>query len=149
MRHIAIAVVVAGVGLAWGTGLSAQVMSGAKANCDGTGACKVDVSVSDCKITPNPSSLAVTGKNINIFWELDAASASSYRFPDDGVKLKTPSAEFDQPEAQANGKKFKLHDKNSLPGQNSYPYTIKVQKQTLFIFWSDCPPLDPTIINQG
>jgi hypothetical protein len=107
----------------------------------------VDVSVTNCVITPDPASLPVTGKNINIFWELDALSMF-YRFPDDGVKLKTSSPEFDAPEAQANRKKFKLHDKNSLAGQHTYPYTIKVQRLVLFQ-WVDCSPLDPTIVNQG
>jgi hypothetical protein len=139
MRRIFVVVVVAGVSLA-GCGL-------AVANCDGRGACKVDVSVTNCVITPDPASLPVTGKNINIFWELDALSMF-YRFPDDGVKLKTSSPEFDEPEAQANRKKFKLHDKNSLAGQHTYPYTIKVQRLVLFQ-WVDCSPLDPTIVNQG
>lgn len=143
MKNIAIAVVVAGLGLGFCTGLWAQAK-----NCDGTGACKVDVSVSDCKITPTPEPLSVTGKNILIFWELDAASASMYQFPDDGIKLKTASPEFDQPQAQANRKKFKLHDKNSLPGKKSYPYAIKVQKKA-GQSWTDCPPLDPTIVNEG
>ena len=149
MRNSAIALIFAAVSLAWGATASAQTASATGPNCTGSGACKVDISVSDCKITTTPSSLRVTGRAINIFWELDAASASSHRFPDDGIKLKTPSAEFEQPEAQANRKKFKLHDKNSLPGEHSYPYTVKVQKQTLLFFWTDCPPLDPVIINQG
>jgi hypothetical protein len=140
MRRIFVVVVVAGVGLA-GCGL-------AVAACDGTGACKVDVSVTNCVITADPPSLGpVTGKNVIIFWELDITSMF-YRFPDDGVKLKTESPEFDQPEAQAIRKKFKLHDKNSLAGQHTYPYTIKVQRLVLFQ-WVDCPPLDPSIVNQG
>jgi hypothetical protein len=141
MRRIFVVVVVAGVGLA-GCGL-------AVAACDGHGACKVDVSVTNCVPTPDPEPLPVTGKNINIFWELDTASMFFYRFrDDDGVILKTASTEFDQPAAQGNNKKFKLHDKNSLAGQHTYPYTIKVQRLVLFQ-WVDCPPLDPSIVNQG
>ena len=107
----------------------------------------MDVSVTSCTITPDPPALPVTGKNINIFWELGIWS-QFYRFPDDGVKLKTSSPEFDAPEAQANGKKFKLRDKNSLSGQYTYPYTIKVQRLVWFQ-WVDCPPLDPSIVNRG
>ena len=103
------------------------------------------VSVTNCAITPDPEKLIVTGKNINIFWELDAMSML-YRFPDDGIKLKTPSTEFDQPEAQANRKKFKLHDKNSRGSVPPYEYAIKVQRLVLFQ-WIDCPLLDPWIVN--
>ena len=71
-----------------------------------------------------------------------------YQFLDDkSVALKAASSEFDQPEVQANGKKFKLHDKNSLAGENKYPYWIKVQRWIMFQGWTDCPPLDPVIIN--
>jgi hypothetical protein len=112
----------------------------------------VDVSVTNCSITPTPASLPVTGKNINIFWELDRASTASYRFREtDGVTLKKPDSDFDQPQAQANGKKFKLHDKNSKakPGEQlSYPYRINVQR-SVPPNWVDCPPLDPVIVNKG
>lgn len=146
MRSVAVVVIVAGLGL----GLSCVGISPASAaNCDGNGACKVDVSVTSCNITPTPPSLLVTGKNIVIFWELDATSTSSYRFRDgDGVVLKSASSEFDQAGAQANNKKFKLHDKNSLSGEHSYPYTINVQR-FMSPNWVDCPPLDPTIVNKG
>lgn len=151
MKRIAAVVIVAGIGIAGMTEVSAQGQ-GAQTNCDGTGACKVDVSVTNCFISPNVWSLPVRGKNIDIFWELDSGSAGSYRFNDgDGIKLKQNDPEFDQPESQANGKKFKLHDKNSKakPGEKiSYPYNIKVQR--LFLGnWFDCPPLDPIIVNEG
>jgi hypothetical protein len=148
MKSIATVVIVAGLGLTGCAGIS----STSAANCDGTGACKVDVAVTNCVITPTPDSLTVTGKNINIFWELDNASTASFRFRDtDGVKLKQPDSDFDEPQSQANGKKFKLHNKNSkaAPGQQiSYPYMINVQR---FVppNWVDCPPLDPVIINKG
>ena len=110
------------------------------------GACKVSVDVTSCVITPTPDPLPVKGEN-NIFWELNFGSLWSYRFLDEqSVALKTASGEFDGAEVQANGKKFKLHDKNSLAGENKYPYWIKVQRLT-FQGWTDCPPLDPVIVN--
>jgi len=149
MKWIATAVIAAGMGLVGMIGVSAEAQA---ANCDGTGACKVDVSVNNCFITPNPASLPVKAKNVNIIWELDNDSAANYRFNDpDGVKLKQDDSDFGQPESQAGGKKFKLHDKNSKakPGEKlSYPYTIKVQR-LVFGKWFDCPPLDPIIVNEG
>jgi hypothetical protein len=110
------------------------------------GVCKVSVDVTSCVITPKPDPLYVKGEN-NIFWELNSTS-QFYQFLDDkSVALKAASSEFDQPEVQANGKKFKLHDKNSLAGENKYPYWIKVQRWIMFQGWTDCPPLDPVIIN--
>lgn len=147
MRCYAVFLAVAGVGLAGCAGFSPEGGAGGStsANCDGHGACKVSVSVTNCVITPEPEPLQVTGKNILIFWELDLGSML-YRFTDDGIKLKTPSTEFDEPEAQAHGKKFKLHDKNSLPGEHRYQYAIKVQR--LMFNWVDCPPLDPWVVNR-
>jgi hypothetical protein len=90
-------------------------------NCTGTGVCNVDVSVNNCVVTPNPQSLPVPGKNINIFWEMNSSS-TAYRFRDaDGIELKQYDSDFDQPESQSNGKKFKLHDKNSKarPGEKA------------------------------
>ena len=91
MKRIAAVLIVAAIGFAGLTGVWAQ-----GTNCDGTGACKVDVSVASCFITPNPPTLPVRGKNINIFWELDSDSAGSYRFNDgDGIKLNHYRPELD------------------------------------------------------
>lgn len=148
MRSNAVLLAIAGVGIAGCAGLPPDGGTGGStlANCDGHGACKVRVSVTNCVITPDPETLPVTGKNILIFWELDLGSML-YRFPDDGIKLKTPSTEFDEPEAQAHGKKFKLHDKNSLTGEHRYEYAIKVQRLVMFN-WVDCQPLDPWVVNR-
>jgi len=144
MKWIATVVIIAGMGVVGVLGVSGEAQA---ANCDGTGACKVDVSVNNCFISPTPSSLPVKAKNVNIIWELDNDSAANYRFTEaDGIKLKQDDPEFSQPEAQANGKKFKLHDKNSKA--KSYPYNIKVQRLVLGN-WFDCPPLDPIIVNEG
>lgn len=150
MRNTAVVVVAASLG--FGLAVCAGISPASAANCDGHGACKVDVSVTNCVITPAPDSLLVTGKNINIFWELDAASTASYRFSDtDGVALKNPDSDFSEPQSQANGKKYKLHNKNSKakPGEQlSYPYKINVQR-LVPPNWVDCPPLDPVIVNKG
>ena len=145
MKRIAVVVAVAGVCL---TGCASMEGGGGITTSDpcNAGACKVSVDVTNCVITPVPDPLPVKGEN-NIFWELNFGSLFSYRFVDDqSVALKTASSEFDSPELQANGKKFKLHDKNSLAGENKYPYWIKVQRLT-FQGWTDCPPLDPVIVN--
>jgi hypothetical protein len=154
MRHIAVVAMVGGLVLALpGCKDDKGLLSG---NCDGTGACKVDVSVTSCSaqsttLTINPDPLPVKKAN-NIFWELDQASTSLYRFRDgDGVVLKTPDSDFDGPEAQANNKKFKLHDKNSkaTTGQElRYPYSINIQKLESGT-WVDCKTFDPSIVNKG
>ncbi len=152
MKFTAVVVATAAVGLAGCASMSATGDGTiASTKCDGTGACKVDVSVTACIITQTPTSLLVTAHNVNIFWELDSAS-QSYRFRDrDGVALKQPDDDFNLPESQGNGKMFKLHDKNSKakPGQQlTYPYRINIQ----YPFggqWLDCPEQDPIIINQG
>jgi hypothetical protein len=150
MRSIAVVVAVAVVSLSGWFGVSAQGAGGAGAasRCTGSGACKVDVTVVNCVITPSPATLTVAARNVVIFWELDAASTSMYQFPEDGITLKTASPEFDQPGPQANNKKFKLHNKNSLAGQHSYPYTIRVQR-LVGTQWTNCAPLDPVIVNEG
>jgi len=147
MRHLAAALVVASAVAGCAGPPRGGGTDGFATHCDGSGACKVSVSVSGCVITPDPATLDVDAKNINIFWELDAASSVSYRFPDDGVRLKAASSEFDEPEAQGFRKKFKLHDKNTLSGTtHRYEYAIKVQKLEWFK-WVDCPILDPWVVN--
>ena len=140
MKRVAIVVAVAGVCLGACAPMPTGGGGGITASPCNNGVCKVSVDVTNCVITLNPDPLYVSGAN-NIFWELNFMS-SLYRFPDDGIKLKTPSSEFDGPESQ--GSKFKLHDKNTKAG--SYPYAVKVQRWVMFQ-WTDCPPLDPTIVN--
>jgi hypothetical protein len=152
MRLIAIVAIAAGLGL----GLTGCGPKSVAANCDGTGACKVDVKVTSCTSTAtalsvDPDPLPVTKAN-NIFWELKHASSDNFRFRNaDGVILKTPDDDFDGPEAQADNKKFKLHDKNSKakPGEElRYPYSINLQKLDAGN-WVDCKTFDPTIVNKG
>ena len=152
MKLTAVVVAAAAVGLAGCASMSTgDGNSIASTKCDGSGACKVDVSVTACIITQYPTSLLVTTHNVNIFWELDKNS-QSYQFRDvDGVTLKQPDSDFGEPQSQAHGKKYKLHDKNSKarPGEQlTYPYRINVQYQ-FGGQWLDCPEQDPTIINQG
>lgn len=147
MKSVAVILAIASIIAGCATTSGGDSGGVASPNCDGTAACKVRVSVSDCVITATPATLDVTVKNINIFWDLDPLSSFAYRFPDDGIKLKVESAEFNEPEAQALRKKFKLHDKNDLSGTtHRYEYAIKVQKLEGFS-WVDCPKLDPWVVN--
>jgi hypothetical protein len=153
MKRLAVVVLVVGIGLAGGLWVFLQGSGGSKgvakpvAPCT-NGECTVEVSVSHCSITV-ADSFTVTGEN-NIFWELDNESKKSYQFRDgDGVILKAASPEFDLPEAQANNKKFKLHDKNSLHAQSTYTYPYTINIQWKFGTWFDCRALDPIIVNQG
>jgi len=157
MKRIAAALIVAGI-VFTGVGcvsIHPRSITAPPPPCDGTGVCKVDVSVNACLITATPNELRVTKRNgIDIFWDLDPQSG--YRFnPIDGIKLKPnqpDESEFGDPQWLAEGKKFKLFDKNSktTPGQKTYNnYTIKVQLKGLLGNWVDCPPLDPIIINEG
>jgi hypothetical protein len=151
MKRIAAVMMLVGMQLAGVTGAFAQTQQAAapQTNCDGTGVCKVDVTVVQCFITPSPRTLPVRAKNILIFWEM---VSENYRFADpDGIKLKQEDSDFDQAGALDNGKRFKVFDKNSkaMPGQQlAYPYNIKVQRY-FGSKWYDCPPLDPIIVNEG
>jgi len=150
MKRIAAKVIVVGIAFAQVASVSAQTGGAATpGNCAGTGECKVEVSVVQCFITPNPSTLTVRGRNVVIFWNMNSAD---YRFNDpDGIRLKQEDSDFDQAGTQDNGRRFRVHDKNSKarPGERlSYPYNIKVQRQ-MGGRWYDCPPLDPVIINEG
>jgi len=112
------------------------------------GICKVSVSVSKCVIaTPVPEPIPVNQKNVHIEWELDFASwIAGNRFVDnDAITVPEGRGEFDQPEVSAGGRKLKLHDKNSLPGEHKYKYVIKVTSNVYGV----CTPLDPFIVNQG
>jgi hypothetical protein len=144
MRHVAVVVIIAGLGLAGCGGFHEM----ASDRCDGKGPCHVEVSVYECKATAKPDVLPVTGKNIIITWELDAFSAQYEFRPNDGIALKTDSPEFTL--HSAGNKRYMLHDKNSLPHppNYSYPYRINVQKKASG-GPNDCPTTDPTIVNQG
>jgi hypothetical protein len=126
--------------------------------CDGQGTCKIAVSVVLCVPTITPKDALIDEKNVNIFWDLTKDSEAAYRFLDNGasltnngVTLKVPDDDFNTPAAQANGKRFKLHDKNSKarPGLTiEHPYTIRLQ-HLVGSTWYDCGPWDPSLFNQG
>ena len=150
MKRIAAVVIVGGIAFAQAGCASAQTGGAAPpSNCDGTGVCKVEVSVVQCFITPDPGTLPGRGRNVVIFWNMNSADD---RFNDpDGIKLKQEDSDFDQAGTQDNGRRFRVHDKNSKarPGEKlTYPYNIRVQRQ-MGGRWYDCPPLDPVIINEG
>ena len=120
MKRVAIVVTVAGVCLGACAPMPTGGGGGITASPCNTGVCKVDVDVTSCVITPNPDPVPVPEPS-NIFWELNWVS-QFYRFTDDGVKLKTPNSQFDEPELHGNGKKFKLHYKYTSKG--TFPYTL-------------------------
>ena len=157
MKRIAAVLMVAGIAFTGTACMTVRTLgsAGPPPPCDGNGVCKIDVGVTLCYITATPSTQNVTKKNgIDIFWDLELQSG--YRFhPTDGIKIKPnqpDSSEFVDPQWLANGKKFKLTDKNSKakPGEKSINhYSIKVQLQGIGGNWVDCGPYDPIIINEG
>ncbi|HEY1326530.1 MAG TPA: hypothetical protein VGI14_06295 [Casimicrobiaceae bacterium] len=119
------------------------------ANCDADGgACHVTLSVTNCKITPEPQELIVDKKNVVIHFDLEQGWAGYY-FDDDSsvfIKDRDPDRQFTQFKRQ-NKQKFTIHDKNRypVPGESTYRYGVKIKHGNN----EDCPPYDPTIVNKG
>jgi hypothetical protein len=106
----------------------------------------VAISVNHCVVnTPVPDPIMVNVKGgANIQWELDFLSwLGGNTFADNGIVVKDPKGQFDQPDLSAGGRKYTLHDKNDVYG--NFKYTIHVKSSV----YGDCPVLDPTIVNQG
>ena len=156
MKRIAAVLIVVGIAFAETACVSVhtQGSAGQPPPCDGNGECRIEVATTLCVITANPSTQNVTKRNgIDIFWYLDPKSA--YRFhPTDGIKMKPgqpDGSEFGDAQWLADGKTFRLHDKNSRaqPGQktaNQYSITLQLQGIGGLV---NCNPFDPTIINEG
>ena len=124
-------------------GCAAQIASPpGRKDCDNSGSCKVDVHVFGCTVTA-PDFIDVYTAT-NIFWELDQSSRDNgWSFPDDpvlkGIWIKDPpQGQFDSPDRQSDWR-YKLHDKNSVPG--SFKYGVRVAKGTQIC------ELDPAIVN--
>jgi hypothetical protein len=116
------------------------------ARCEGPGVCSVVVSVTDCRISVDPTQLDVFGPDKEIHWDLDrSAVAAGYKFAADGVVIKDfdPQREFTDPRRLTDAK-FKWHDKNSFARADPYQYGVRVVKGD-----SACPQHDPGIINHG
>ncbi len=111
--------------------------------CDGTGVCKIEVSVAGCPggITVDyPVTAVKAGKTLDIEWKLPAGNA--WAFTSDGIRFKTEAcaAQFDG--SAANKNVFKWHDKNPATAPLSCDYAI-----TLVNSAGTVCHVDPTIIN--
>ena len=109
-------------------------------DCRGSGVCKIDVTVDNCRITvADPINVYDGAKEIH--WDI---KTDNYSFPADGIFIKNdPGGQADDLR-RLNDKTFKLHDKNSSD-QTKIDYGIKVLHNNV-----PCsPPLDPGIINHG
>ncbi|MGC1816973.1 MAG: hypothetical protein WA900_04885 [Casimicrobiaceae bacterium] len=120
---------------------------GAHVACAGGGApCSVKVTVTDnCQIVVDER-IDVTGKNVNIMWEIDGPS--SYTFAEgNGVFIKpndNPPDQIVRPTQPQNGRLYILHDKNSIKGATyTYPYGVQLMNGS-----TACPVYDPWIVNR-
>ncbi len=111
--------------------------------CD-TPVCNVAVHVADCRITVDPDTVMVFGRNRQIHWDI-AHDSPGYKFAADGITIKDldPTREFTDP-SRPNDTKYIWHDRNSQARSDPYHYGVKVMRGE-----TACPPLDPGIINQG
>jgi hypothetical protein len=101
------------------------------------------ISVTFCKID-DPGDLVVKDRDVDVLWKVEHGMAG-YFFEVDGIEIKGAGDQFGRPSVQQEGSVIRIRDANSLPGEHKYKYTIRVKSRTL----GPCPPLDPTIINQG
>ena len=146
----AIIVVVCGAGLAGCADMQTTGVGGTAASdhCDGSGVCKVSISVTKCVVAipvPDPLYVDSTAKKIDINWELDFWPwfwGNTFD-SNDGIAIADPKDQFDMPEVSGGGKKFKLRDKNDYKAD--FKYKVHVRSSV----YGDCPILDPTIKNQG
>ena len=101
-------------------------------------AIQATVSIANNVISVTPDPLPVSGNNINIHWDI---STPGWTFPSNGIVITNPGSEFEDPEVQNNGNRFKWKDKNSSAG--NYKYAINVTNGSTPLTF------DPTIINQA
>jgi hypothetical protein len=93
-------------------------------------------------VTPDPIKMG-TGQNQHIIWSIASSDPNSgnYSFPGDGIALKADSGgQFTKVGPQANGKMFKMHNRNS--DRVSYQYTVNIMNGA-----TPLAPLDPAIDN--
>jgi hypothetical protein len=116
----------------------AEIEAARKAGCKAD-QCKVDITVSDCKITVTPPVLGVstTGKDVELRWNL---KAPDYAFTDNGITFKDPGTQFSGKYKQSDDT-FKWRDANSDAGVYDYTVEVKAKKDGTIC------RLDPSIIN--
>jgi hypothetical protein len=115
---------------------TAEIDAARKAGCKGD-QCKVDVTVSDCKITATPPVLGVADKSVDLKWSLKTAD---HEFTDNGITFKNPDNRQFTGKTKVSADTFKWTDANSDTGV--YDYTIEVKRKDGTI----CR-LDPSIVN--
>lgn len=119
----------------------------APAGCTPGGAvCFVDVWISSCDssagIASVPEKLDVPDRGIpkNIRFRI---RSEGYVFAYNGIVIKMPDSEFDQPEMAPNGQMFKWQDRHTKKGD--YKYVVNVVKTGENPH--NCVPYDPLISN--
>ena len=88
-------------------------------------------------VSQDPIEFRTTGRGA-IVWKIDDANSSSgWHFTNDGIEIRDPGGEFDNP--RPGPQVFTWNNRNSKSGTNSYKYTIRVTDGTTTY------ALDPTI----
>ena len=112
------------------------------ARCEGSGVCRIEVRVADCRPDVVPDVLHVFGRNREIHW--DIVDSPGYAFDDPGIEFKDdPANEFDNAQ-RPQPTKYIVHDKNSFASDEPYRYGLRLSRNG-----AQCPPTDPGIINHG
>ncbi len=135
--------VIASTASLWGCSSAPTQLTNA-GSCN-QGACFIDVTVTDCRVSVNPDKkrIARGNKGPVIHWRMDGASFAAYRFADKGISWKrNPDNEFHAPGKANFGKHFTWTDKNSLPGD--FPYTVHLVRRGT---GEPCAPHDPSVVN--
>ena len=105
------------------------------------GICKIEVSVSNCRITLDKPDVIVT-ERLHIEWEING---HDYEFTKSGIFI--PHPDFEDANVGSIGRKFKILDKYDSKGPgNGFPvkYFVTVRRAG----GANCPSHDPTISNQ-
>ena len=90
-----------------------------------------------CTVSVDSDTVQVArGNSPNITWQLISAG---YTFGSNGIVFPEGGSEFVECHVEANGRRFKCHDKHAKPGR--YKYTVNVTGSP------GVPPLDPWIEN--
>jgi hypothetical protein len=150
-RRIVLSVIAIGLAVSGCSTMSASRHMGgpSKTRIPCQGACDIIVTIvqqgDQCAVAPLDD-IAVSGKNSIITWKI-AETSKEFTFADSGVYIKPyadPDRQFSKVTEPADGRKFILHDANSLQGDRYYPYAIQIMEGA-----KRCVLYDPWIINQG
>jgi hypothetical protein len=111
--------------------------------CNPGGVCTVKVAVAGCKVDVDYKTVWVSkgNRDAKIHWKIEDPGA--YSFLPDGVFIKTPHNGVFTKVPTGNKKLFTLNDANAYPGEYNYGVRIRDEKNN-----TDCPVLDPVIVNE-